>query len=58
MDPWMALGVFVLGVGAGALTTVALFVKQIRQLKTLLQTAQNNPQTEERCQKPDERKSA
>jgi hypothetical protein len=58
MDLWFASGVFLLGVGAGALTTVALNVKQIRQLKNLLQTAKNNPQTEERCQKPDERKSA
>ena len=36
MDPWMALGIFLVGAGAGALTTVALYVKQIRQLKHLL----------------------
>jgi hypothetical protein len=58
MDPWIASGIFLLGAGAGALTTVALYVKQIRQLKNLLQAAHNNPQTEERCRKPDERKSA
>ena len=46
MDPWMALGVFLLGTGAGALTTVALYVEQIRQLKNQLEAAHNNPQTE------------
>ena len=56
MDPWMALGIFLLGIGAGALTTVALYVKQIRQLKSLLEAAHKNPQSEERCPKPDERK--
>jgi hypothetical protein len=44
--------------GAGALTTVALYVKQIRQVKNQLEAAHNNPQTEERCHKLDERKSA
>jgi hypothetical protein len=43
MDPWMALGIFLLGTGAGALTTVALYVKQIRQLKNQLEAAHNNP---------------
>jgi len=36
MDPWMSLGIFLLGTGAGALTTIALYVKQIRQLKNQL----------------------
>jgi hypothetical protein len=49
MDPWMSLGIFLLGTGAGALTTVALCVKQIRQLKNQLEAAHNHPQTEERC---------
>jgi hypothetical protein len=57
MDPWMSLGIFLLGTGAGALTTVALYVKQIRQLKNQLEAAHNNPQTEERCHKPDEHRS-
>ena len=39
MDPWMSLGIFLLGTGAGALTTVALYVKQIRQLKNQLEAA-------------------
>jgi hypothetical protein len=39
MDPWMALGIFLLGTGAGALTTVALYVKQIRRLKNQLEAA-------------------
>jgi hypothetical protein len=54
----MALGMFLVGIGVGALTTVALYIKQIRQLKYLLEAAHNNPQTEERCHKSDERKSA
>jgi len=58
MDHWIALGIFLLGAGAGALTTVALYVKQIRQLKDLLEAAHNNPKTEEQCHKPDGRKSA
>jgi hypothetical protein len=43
MDPWMALGIFLLVTGAGALTTVALYVKQIRQLKNQLEAAHNIP---------------
>ena len=59
MDPWTALGIFLLGAGAGALTTVAMYVKQIRELKDLLEAAaHNNSQTEEQCRKPDGRKSA
>ena len=57
MDPWMALGMFLVGIGVGALTTVALYIKQIRQLKDLLEAAHNNPKTEE-DRKSDERQSA
>jgi len=58
MDLWIVAGIFLLGVGAGALATAALYVKQIRQLKVLLETAHNNPQTEEQFHKLDRRKSA
>jgi hypothetical protein len=58
MDPWMTFGIFLLGAGVGALTTAALHVKQIRQLKDLLEAAHNNSRTEERCRKPDKRRSA
>jgi hypothetical protein len=58
MDPWMTFGIFLLGAGAGALITTALYVKQIRQLKDLLEAAHNNSRTEERCRKPDKRASA
>jgi hypothetical protein len=59
MDLWIALGIFLLGAGFGALTTVALYVKQIRKLKELLEAAHNNnSRTEEQCHKPDGRKSA
>lgn len=50
MDLWIALGIFLLGAGFGALTTVALYVKQIRQLKELLEAAHNNSRTEEHSQ--------
>jgi len=58
MDPLMTFGIFLLGAGAGALTTAALYVKQIRQLKNLLEAAHNNSRTEEGCRKPDKRRSA
>jgi hypothetical protein len=54
----MTFGIFLLGAGAGALTTGALYVKQIRQLKDLLEAARNNSRAEEQCRKPDRRKSA
>lgn len=53
MDLGVALGLFLLGAGAGALTTFALNVKQIRQLQELLKTKRNS-QTKEQ----DGRKSA
>jgi len=59
MHPWIALGIFLLGVGAGALTTVALYVKQIRQLKDLLgAAAHNNFQKEDQDHKSTGRESA
>jgi len=59
MDPWIALGIFLLGAGAGALTTAALHIKQIRKLKDLLEAAaHNHSQREEQDHKSDGRKSA
>ena len=58
MDPWVASGYLLLGAGAGALTTAALHIKQIRKLKDLLQATRSNSQTEEQGSKLDERKSA
>lgn len=56
---WVALGIFLLGAGTGALTTFALNVHQIRHLKDLLQTEQNS-QNKEQEQRPERngRKSA
>jgi hypothetical protein len=46
MDRWVALGIFLLGAGVGALTTVALYAGQIRHLKNLPEAASHeNPQT-------------
>jgi hypothetical protein len=58
MDHWITLRMFLTSAGAGALTTVALYVKQIRQLKGLLEAAHSNPKTEEQSHKLDGRKSA
>lgn len=58
MDRWMALGIFLLGVGAGALTTGALYVEQIRKLKDLLEAAAHNNSQTEQVHKSDGRKSA
>ena len=59
MDLWVALGIFLLGTGTGALTTFALNVKQIRHLKDLLE-AEHNSQTKEQEQRQESngRKSA
>jgi hypothetical protein len=55
----IALGFFLLGAGTGALTTAALYVEQIRQLKDLLEAAaHNNSQTAKQDHKSDGRKSA
>ncbi len=39
MDRWIALGIFLLGTGVGALTTVALYAEQIRHLKQVRDAA-------------------
>ena len=59
MHMWVALGIFLLGAGAGALTTFALHVKHIRHLKDLLKTERNS-QTSGQEERPelDGRKSA
>jgi Na+/alanine symporter len=56
---WVALGIFLLGVGTGALTTFALNVKQIHHLKRLLE-AETNSQAKEQEQRQESngRKSA
>jgi hypothetical protein len=59
MDPWIALGLFLLGAGAGALTTAMLHAEQICKLKDLLEAVtHNNSQTEEQVHKSDARKPA
>jgi hypothetical protein len=61
MDPWIALGCFLLGAGAGSLVSAALHAKEIRKLKNLLEAAARpNSQTEdeEPSHKLDGRKSA
>ena len=67
MDRWIALGIFLLGAGVGALTTVALYAGQIRHLRNLPETASHgNTQTgscahiaiEEQSDKSDGCKSA
>lgn len=46
MDHWIALGIFLLGAGVGALATLAMYVTQIRQLKDFLAATHKNPRTE------------
>lgn len=59
MDPWIALGIFLLGAGAGSLASAVLHAEQIRKLKDLLEAAAHmNSQTEEPSHKSDGRKSA
>ena len=59
MDPWIALGIFLLGAGAGTLASSVLHAEQISKLKDLLgAAAHNNSQTEKQSRKPDEPKSA
>ena len=47
VDLWIALGIFLLGAGTGALTTFVLNVKQIRHLKDLLQIEDSSKTTEQ-----------
>jgi hypothetical protein len=67
MDRWIALGIFLLGTGVGALTTVALYAEQIRRLRTLREAASHdgaltvacdNSPIEAQGDKSDRRKSA
>ena len=67
MDRWIALGIFLLGTGVGALTTVALYAEQIRHLRSLraaafhdgaLTVSGDNSSIEEQGDKSDRRKSA
>jgi hypothetical protein len=67
MDRWIAFGIFLLGTGVGAVTTVALFAGQIRHLKNLSKTASHgnfrtvscdNSAIGEESDKSDGRKSA
>ena len=59
MDPWITLGIFLLGAGVGSLASAVLHGKQIRKLKDVLEAAaHNNSQTEEQDHKSDGRKSA
>jgi len=37
MDPWIALGIFLLGAGTGSLVSALLHVEQMRKLKDLLE---------------------
>jgi len=59
MDRWIALGIFLLGAGAGSLASTVLHADQIHKLKRLLEAAAyNNPQTEKQVCESDTRKSA
>jgi hypothetical protein len=66
MDRWIALGIFLLGAGVGALTTVALYAGQIRHLKELPKAVSHddspivsyNNLPDEKGEKSDRRKSA
>ena len=66
MDRWIALGIFLLGTGVGALTTVALYAEQIRRLRNVREAAhdgavivsRDNSPIEEQGDKSDRRKSA
>jgi hypothetical protein len=58
MDPWIALGIFLLGAGAGSLASAVLHAEQIRDLRDLLAAARHNSQTEEQTHRSDGRKSA
>jgi len=58
VDLGVALGLFLLGAGAGALTTFALNVKQIRQLQELLKTKRDFQTKQQEHHEPNGRKSA
>jgi hypothetical protein len=58
MNPWIALGLFGLGAGAGSLSSAILHADQIRKLKRLLEAAAYNTSKTEEDHKADGRKSA
>lgn len=66
MDRWIALGIFLLGTGVGAVTTVALYAEQIRRLRNVREAAHDgaltvsydNSLAEKQGDKSDRRKSA
>ena len=60
MDIWTAVEFFLLGGGAGALTTAALYSRQFRELKRLIGAASRNRLQDEQSPKPEgvRRKSA
>ncbi|MGA8493327.1 MAG: hypothetical protein WB711_23095 [Terriglobales bacterium] len=58
MDRWIALGIFLLGAGAGSLASTLLHTGQICKLKRLLDAAAHNGSQKEEDHKLDGRKSA
>jgi hypothetical protein len=59
MDLRTALGMFLVGMGVGAISPTALHFRQIRKLKDPLDAARDNSQkNKNECHKPDRRKSA
>jgi hypothetical protein len=58
MDPWIALGIFLLGTGAGSLASAVLHTEQIRKLKDVLEAAAHHRSDIEEDHKSDGRKSA
>jgi hypothetical protein len=67
MDRWIALGIFLLGAGVGALITVALYAEQIRHLRNVREAVSHdgaltvscgNSSITQQGDKSDRRKSA
>ena len=60
MDIWTAVAAFLLGGGAGALTTAALYSSQIGELKRLIGAGSRHRLQDEQSPKPEgvRRKSA
>jgi hypothetical protein len=59
MDQWITLGIFLLGAGAGSLTSAVLYAAQIRKLKYVLERRPTTiPKQGERVHKTDGCKSA
>jgi hypothetical protein len=57
MGPWITLGIFLLGAGAGSLASAVLHAEQTRKLKDMLAAAAADNHAEERVHKSDGRKS-